>query len=81
MIRPPADIRTATGAETPQVVSVIVAAFITDPVARFAWPSVHDYLQHMPRGTREFAGGAFAKDSAYVSAAFHGAALWLPPGV
>lgn len=81
MIRPAAAIRTATSAEMPQVVSVIVAAFVADPVARFAWPSVHDHLQHMPRATREFGGAAFAHDSAYVSAEFHGAALWLPPGV
>lgn len=60
MIRPPGAIRTATSAEAPQVVSVIVAAFVTDPLTRFAWPSVHDYLQHMPRATREFGGAAFA---------------------
>jgi hypothetical protein len=39
----------------PRVVSTIVAAFVADPPARFAWPSAHDYLQATPVATREFA--------------------------
>jgi GNAT superfamily N-acetyltransferase len=35
----------------------------------------------MALGTREFAGGSFEHDTAYVSADFCGTALWLPPGV
>ena len=81
MIRPPSAIRAATPDEMPQTVTVMVAAFITDPVARFACPHVHDYFQAMPPATRAFAGGAFEHGSAYVSSGFHGAALWLPPGV
>jgi len=67
--------------EMPQVVSTIVAAFITDPFARFVWPSPHEYLRSGPLFIREFAGGSFERGSAYVSADFSGAALWLPPGV
>jgi ribosomal protein S18 acetylase RimI-like enzyme len=63
------------------VISTIVAAFLTDPPARFAWPSPHDYLQAMPLATREFAGASFKHGTAYVTADFSGAALWLPPGV
>jgi len=81
VIRPPNEIRAATPDEMPQTVAVMVGAFITDPVARFACPRMYDYLQAMPLATREFAGGAFEHGSAYVSAEFQGAALWLPPGV
>jgi ribosomal protein S18 acetylase RimI-like enzyme len=35
----------------------------------------------MPLATREFAGSCFEHGTAYVSADFCGAALWLPPGV
>ena len=74
-------IRSATPDEIPRVVATIVAAFIADPPARFAWPSAHDYLQTMPLATREFAGSCFEHGTAYVSADLCGAALWLPPGV
>ncbi len=81
MAGPSIEIRSATVGEMPQTVASIVAAFITDPLARFAWPSPHDYLRAMPLATHEFAGGSFQHGTAYVSADFCGAALWLPPGV
>lgn len=79
--RPPISMRNASSEELPRAVAVIVAAFLTDPPARFAWPSPHDYLQAMPLATREFAGSCFEHGTAYVSSDFSGAALWLPPGV
>lgn len=81
MIRPSTEIRSATPDEMSQAVAAIVAAFLTDPIARFAWPSPHDHLRAMPLATREFAGGSFEHGTAYVSADFCGSALWLPPGV
>jgi ribosomal protein S18 acetylase RimI-like enzyme len=81
MAGPPIEIRNARSTEIPRVVSTIVAAFITDPVARFAWLSPHDHLRAMPRATREFARGSFEHGTAYVSADHCGAALWFPPGV
>jgi len=81
MIRVSSEIRSATPDEMAHAIAAIVAAFITDPIARFAWPSPHDYLRAMPLATREFAGGSFEHGTAYVSADFSGTALWLPPGV
>jgi ribosomal protein S18 acetylase RimI-like enzyme len=81
MARSSTDIRSAKSDEMPRAVAAIVAAFLTDPPARFAWPSPHDYLQTMPLATREFAGSSFKHGTAYVTADFSGAALWLPPGV
>ena len=77
----PFDIRSARPDEMPQVASTVVAAFITDPFARFVWPSPHEYLRAVPLFIREFSGGSFERGSAYVSGDFCGAALWLPPGV
>jgi GNAT superfamily N-acetyltransferase len=73
-------VRSATFDERPQAVATIVAAFIADPVARFAWPTAHAYLEAMPLATRAFSGGSFEHGTAYVSPGFRGAALWLPPG-
>jgi ribosomal protein S18 acetylase RimI-like enzyme len=81
MNRSSAEIRSATSDEMPRAIATIVAAFLTDPPARFAWPSPYDYLRAMPLATREFAGSSFEHGTTYVSADFRGAALWLPPGV
>jgi ribosomal protein S18 acetylase RimI-like enzyme len=81
MTRPSIEVRSATSDEIPRAVAAIVAAFLTDPPARFAWPSPHAYLQAMPLATREFASACFEHGTAYVTADFSGAALWLPPGV
>ena len=74
-------VRSATSDEMPRAIATIVAAFLTDPPARFAWPSLHEYLQAMPVASRAFAGASFKHGTAYVSADFSAVALWLPPGV
>jgi hypothetical protein len=66
MIHASAETRSATADEMPRALAAIVAAFITDPLARFAWPSPHDHLSAMPLAAREFAGGAFANGTAYL---------------
>jgi GNAT superfamily N-acetyltransferase len=81
MAGPSIEIRSATSDEMLQAVASIVAAFITDPLARFAWPSPHEHLHGMPLVTQEFGRGSFEHGAAYVTANFCGAALWLPPGV
>jgi GNAT superfamily N-acetyltransferase len=63
------------------VVGCVVAAFITDPLARFAWPKPHDHLRGMPEAIRAVAGASFEHRTACISSDFCGAALWLPPGV
>jgi GNAT superfamily N-acetyltransferase len=81
MAEPSIKIRSATLDEMAEAVAGIVAAFITDPLARFAWPSPHQYLDAMPLATHAFAGGSFEHGSADVTDDFCGAALWLPPDV
>ena len=80
MIKASKEIRSATPDEMPQAVATIVAAFVADPPARFAWPAAHDYLQTMPVATRAFAGSCIEHGTAYVTSDLRGAALWLPPG-
>jgi GNAT superfamily N-acetyltransferase len=80
MIHPSTEIRSATPDEMPHAVAAIVAAFLIDPAARFAWPAARDYLKAMPLAIHEFAGACFEHGTAYISADFCGTALWLPPG-
>ena len=74
-------IRSATPDETAETIGCIVAAFLTDPLGRFAWPSPHQYLTGMALVARAFGGASFEQGTADVTANFCGAALWLPPGV
>jgi ribosomal protein S18 acetylase RimI-like enzyme len=75
------EVRSATAEERPHAVATIVAAFVTDPIARYALATPHDYLQEFPAQVRAFAGGSFAHGTADIAADFGGVALWLPPGV
>ena len=81
MIGPATQIRSATPDEMPHGVAAIVAAFLIDPTARFAWPTARAYLEAMPLAIHAFADTCVEHGTAYVSVDFCGAALWLPPGV
>lgn len=81
MATPSNEIRSAGKDATAETIACIVAAFITDPLARFAWPEPHRYLEAMPRAVREFAGGSFDHGTADVTVGLRGVGLWLPPGV
>jgi len=81
MARTSTRVRCASFDEMPRALAVIVAAFVSDPVARFAWPSAERYLQSMQSAVKEFAGASFAHGTADVAEDFSGTALWLPPGV
>lgn len=74
-------IKTATSAEEAAVIDVLVLAFSTDPAVRWMFPDPNQFLTHFPSFIRAFGGKAFAAGSAYYTAEFAGAALWLPPGV
>jgi ribosomal protein S18 acetylase RimI-like enzyme len=75
------EVRSASAGEEPQAVATIVAAFVTDPIARYALATPHDYLHEFPAQVQAFAGGSLAHGTADVAAGFGGVALWLPPGV
>lgn len=59
---PATEVRNARPEEMARTVSTIVAAFLTDPPARFAWPSAHDYLSAMPLATFEKMGQSHPRE-------------------
>jgi GNAT superfamily N-acetyltransferase len=59
----------------------VVLAFSTDPMARWSWPSPHEYLVGFPRLAKAFGERAFEQNGAYCAEDYRGAALWLPPGI
>ena len=83
--------RTASGNSDPSVYSIdgtsadaafatIVLAFVSDPAARWTWPSADDYLRNMPLLARAFGEKSFGLGTAFGIDRLAGAALWLPPG-
>jgi ribosomal protein S18 acetylase RimI-like enzyme len=74
-------IKTAvTASDESSLIDVLVRAFSTDPVSRWAWPNPQQFLMHFPSFVRALGGKAFKHGSAYVDG-YAGAALWLPPDV
>lgn len=71
----------ATEDDRASVTAALVTAFARDPFLRWLFPDPGTYLQAAPRVFQYFAGGAFARKSAYRTQDRTGAALWLPPGV
>src|SRR5262249_44952346 len=74
-------VRTMIPDEEGPAIAIMVLAFAADPVMRWAWPHIHQYMAAMPRFVRALGGGAFAHGTACCTNDYAGAALCLPPGV
>jgi ribosomal protein S18 acetylase RimI-like enzyme len=74
-------IQPAPTSERNRAIATVALAFAADPLVRWIWPDARDYLEHMPALITAFAGSAFDHSSAWCTADFAAAALWLPPGV
>ncbi|MEE4302061.1 MAG: N-acetyltransferase [Pseudomonadales bacterium] len=75
----PATICRADEAEAKRAYATITAAFIADPVTRFAWPDAQTYLTAFPGILEALCAPSFGSDLALVADEFTGAALWVPP--
>ncbi len=73
-------INIASKADHDRVIATILMGFSSDPLARWFWPEANTYLLSAP-GFDAFGGNAVEAGTAFVSAGFEGAALWLPPGI
>ena len=58
-------VKSASSADEHAVIGTLIAAFLTDPVARWLYPETHQYLAVMGSVFKAFAGKAFPKGSAY----------------
>ncbi|MGB3695665.1 MAG: GNAT family N-acetyltransferase [Spirulinaceae cyanobacterium] len=74
-----AQVSTATATDEEKVIAALTLAFSADPALRWMYPQSQQYLTYFPHFARKFAGKAFDKDTAYHTAGYAGAALWLPP--
>jgi len=58
----------------------LVSAFTDDPVERWLYPELPDYLTHFPRFLEAFGGRAFDEQTVWRLGEYSAVALWLPPG-
>lgn len=75
----PISVQAVPAHQREMAVTTVVAAFASDPVARWAYPTATGYFAGFPSFVRAFAGRAFIHNTAFM--ADHAVALWLPPGV
>ncbi|MFL6466606.1 MAG: GNAT family N-acetyltransferase [Pyrinomonadaceae bacterium] len=62
-------------------IATVTMGFSTDPVARWFYPEPADYFRWFPKFVRAFAGKSIEHGTAFCTANYSGAALWLKPGV
>ena len=60
--------------------ATLVAAFTDDPVERWLYPELQQYLTHFPEFLAAFGGRAFDEQTVWMLGEFSAVALWLPPG-
>lgn len=58
----------------------LVSAFRDDPVERWLYPELPEYLAHFPRFLAAFGGRAFEEQTVWRLGDYSAVALWLPPG-
>jgi len=58
----------------------LVSAFTNDPVERWLYPELQEYLTHFPRFLEAFGGRAFDEGTVWGLGEHSAVALWLPPG-
>ena len=75
------EVRTVAAHQEERALAPLMLAFTNDPAARWMYADAHQFRLFFPRFVRAFGGQAFVHGTAQQIGAYHGAALWLPPGV
>jgi len=66
--------------ESAKAFATLVSAFMEDPVERWLYPELQQYLTHFPEFLAAFGGRAFDEQTVWSLGDFSAVALWLPPG-
>ncbi len=67
--------------EQAKAYQTLLSAFTEDPVERWLYPELADYLTHFPKFLAAFGGRAFDQQTVWCLGEYSAVALWLPPGV
>ena len=63
-----------------RAISTLVSAFTDDPVERWLYPELEEYLTHFPDFAAAFGGEAFAQQTVWGLSDFSAVAVWFQPG-
>ena len=66
--------------EEARAYQTLVSAFTDDPVERWLYPELPEYLTHFPKFLAAFGGRAFDAQTVWRLSEFSAVAPWLPPG-
>ena len=67
--------------ERSRAFATLVSAFTNDPVERWLYPELRQYLTHFPEFLAAFGGKAFDEETVWMLGDFSAVALWMPPNV
>ena len=73
-------ISTINPSDTNKALATITAAFIADPLFRWAYPDADNYLDSFPKMVAAYCGSGIEDGTAYSDSEFGGACIWLSPG-
>lgn len=80
-MKPAKTVAISSDAEIDRAMTTLVSAFEIDPVARWMYPTLDQYLLHTPRLFRALGASSFEAGGTYRTTDGAGVAIWLPPGV
>ena len=63
-----------------RVISTLVSAFTDDPVERWLYPELEQYLAHFPDFVAAYGGQGFAQQTVWGLSDFSAVAVWFKPG-
>ena len=73
-------ISTINSEDTDKTLATLTAAFIADPLFRWAYPEAENYLAAFPQLIRAYCASGITNGTAFSDPAFGGACIWLSPG-
>jgi ribosomal protein S18 acetylase RimI-like enzyme len=76
----PKSVAPVSRSESVRAFATLVSAFTEDPVERWLYPELQQYLTHFPEFLAAFGGRAFDEQTVWSLGEFCAVALWLPPG-
>jgi ribosomal protein S18 acetylase RimI-like enzyme len=76
----PKSVARVSRSDSARAFATLVSAFTEDPVERWLYPELQQYLTHFPEFLAAFGGRAFDEQTVWSLDEFCAVALWLPPG-